>query len=91
METITISATIDEKKKIEFYQTMESLKTLVKNYCNEIEYDVNPDNRLVIRITFDKKEELEKNFYRNEFNILKGSVRSVCDNIDIKVNDVILQ
>ena len=91
METVVISAKINEKNKVEFYQTMESLKILVKNYCNELETEISPDNNLVIRIIFNSKDELGRNFYNNEFNILKGSVRSLCDNIRIKVNDISLQ
>lgn len=88
MEIVTINARIDKKKKAEFYQTMESLKSLVNNYCNEIETAINPDNNLVIRITFNSKAEIEKNFSNNEFNILKGTVRSLCKNISYKINDV---
>ncbi|MCK5703364.1 MAG: hypothetical protein KAI29_19530 [Cyclobacteriaceae bacterium] len=88
MDTITISARINEKKKAEFYHTMESLKSLVNEYCNEIETEINPDNNLVIRITFNSKAEIEKNFSNNEFNILKGTVRSLCKNISYKINDV---
>jgi len=91
METVVISAKINEKNKVEFYQTMESLKILVKNYCNELETEISLDNNLVIRIIFNSKDELGRNFYNNEFNILKGSVRSLCDNIRIKVNDISLQ
>ena len=86
METVTISARISEKKKVEFYQTMESLKTLVKNYCSEFELDVSPDNNLTIRITFNSLDELKSNFHNNEFNILKGSLRSLCDDVQIQVN-----
>ena len=88
MEILTISARIIEKKKSEFYQTMESLKSLVKKYCNEFETQVDSENNLVIRITFNSKEEIEKNFSNNEFNILKGTVRSLCKNISYKINDV---
>lgn len=86
METVTISARISEKKRVEFYQTMESLKTLVKNYCSEFELDVGPDNNLKIRITFNSIDELKNNFHNNEFNILKGSIRSLCDDVKIQVN-----
>ena len=89
METVTISARISEKKKVEFYQTMESLKMLVKNYCNEFELDVSPDNNLTIKIAFDNMDVLKSNFQNKEFNILKGSLRSLCDNISIKINDVV--
>ncbi|MCK5101714.1 MAG: hypothetical protein KAR17_02830 [Cyclobacteriaceae bacterium] len=88
MDTITISARINEKKKAEFYHTMESLKSLVNEYCNEIETEINPDNNLVIRITFNSKTDMEKNFSNNEFNILKGTIRSLCDNISYKFGDV---
>jgi hypothetical protein len=30
---------------------------------------------------------MERNFYNNEFNILKGSVKSLCENVIIKVNE----
>ena len=88
MDTITISARINEKKKAEFYHTMESLKSLVNEYCNEIETEINPDNNLVIRITFNSKTDMEKNFSNSEFNILKGTIRSLCDNISYKFGDV---
>ncbi len=90
METVTISARLDEKKKVEFYQTMESLKTLVKNYCSEFELDISPDNNLMIRIAFSSMDELETNFHNNAFNILKGSVKSLCKNVIIKVNESLL-
>ena len=86
METVTISAIVSEKKKIEFYQTMESLKTLVKNYCSEFELDLSPDNNLKIKITFNSIDELKSNFHNNEFNILKGSIRSLCEDVKIEAN-----
>ena len=90
METVTISANINEKKKAEFFQTMESLTGLVENQCNDLDIRVKDDNNLIIKITFDGKDQMEKNFYNNEFNILKGSVKSLCENVVIKVNDSIV-
>lgn len=87
MEIVTISARISEKKKAEFYQTMESLKSLVNEYCNEIETEINPDNNLTMRIIFNSKEDLEKNFSNNEFIILRGTIRSLCNNISYKFGD----
>ena len=88
METVIINATINEKKRTEFFQTIESLKSLVKNYCNELETIISEDNNLSIRITFSDHDEMENNFYNAEFNILKGSVMSLCKNVNIKINDV---
>jgi hypothetical protein len=88
METVIINATINEKKKTEFFQTIESLKSLVKNYCNELETIISEDNNLSIRITFSDHDEMENNFYNAEFNILKGSVMCLCKNVNIKINDV---
>ncbi len=87
METVTISANINEKKKAEFFQTMESLTGLVENQCNDLDIRVKDDNTLIIKITFDGKDQMEKNFYTGEFNILKGTVKSLCENVKIKVND----
>jgi len=87
METVFISAKISENKKNELYQTLEPLKSLIKNYCEDFETKIDLQNNLSIRITFSGKNELEKNFYNNEFNILKGSVLSLCDDVRIKVND----
>lgn len=86
MAIVIINGSIDKMKKNEFYQTMESLKTLVKNYCREFEMDVSPDNNLKIKITFNSNDEFESNFHNNEFNILKGSIRSLCDDVKIQVN-----
>ncbi|HEX9252325.1 MAG TPA: hypothetical protein VF870_08790 [Ignavibacteriaceae bacterium] len=88
METVIINATINKNKKTEFFQTIESLKSLVKNYCNELETIISEDNNLSIRITFSDHDEMENNFYNAEFNILKGSVMSLCKNVNIKINDV---
>lgn len=90
METVTISANINEKKKAEFFQTMESLAGLVEHQCKDLDIRVKDDNNLIIKITFDGKDQMEKNFYNNEFNILKGSVKSLCENIVIKVNESLL-
>ena len=88
METVIINAKISESKKAEFFQTIESLKSLVKNYCNEFETIISKDNDLSIRITFSNHDEMENNFYNAEFNILKGSVISLCKNVSIRVKDV---
>ena len=90
METVTILASINEKKKAEFFQTMESLTGLVESKCNDLDIRVKDDNSLIIKITFDGKDQMEKNFYNNEFNILKGSVKSLCENVIIKVNESLL-
>jgi hypothetical protein len=87
METVTISARISEKKKVEFFQTMESLTGLVESKCNDLAIRVKDDNTLIIKITFDGKDQMEKNFYSNEFTILKGTVKSLCGDININVND----
>ena len=88
METVLINASIDVKKKSEFFQVMESLKSLIKIYCTEFDTKINDDNSLVIRIIFDKKKDLEKNFNNKEFSILKGSVRSLCKNVSIDINGI---
>ena len=90
METVTILASINEKKKAEFFQTMESLTGLVESKCNDLDIRVKDDNSLIIKITFAGKDQMEKNFYNNEFNILKGSVKSLCENVIIKVNESLL-
>ena len=87
METVAISANINEKKKAEFFQTMESLTGLVERQCNDLDIRVKDDNSLIIKITFDSKDQMDENFYSNEFNILKGSVKSLCENVIIKVNE----
>jgi hypothetical protein len=87
METVTISANINEKKKVEFFQTMESLTGLVEKQCHGLDIRVKDDHSLIIKITFDGKDQMEKNFYNNEFNILKGTVKSLCEDVRIKIND----
>ena len=90
METVTISANINEKKKAEFFQTMESLTGLVESKCNDLDIRVKDDNSLIIKIIFDGKDQMERNFYNNEFTIIKGTVKSLCRDVIIKVNDSIV-
>ena len=87
METVTISASINAKKKAEFFQTMESLTGLVESKCNDLDIRVKDDNSLIIKITFDGKDQMEKNFYTGEFNILKGTIKSLCEDVRIKITD----
>lgn len=87
MQTVTINSIIRKKNKTELYQTLEALKPSIKANCKDLELQINPDYSLFMKITFDSRESLENNFYNNEFNILKGTLNSLCDNVRIKVND----
>ena len=87
METVTICASINEKKKAEFFQTMESLTGLVESQCNDLDIRVKDDNSVIIKIIFDGKDQMERNFYNNEFNILKGTLKSLCEDVKINVHD----
>jgi hypothetical protein len=90
METVTINSRIKKNNKTELYQTLESLKPNIKSHCKELELKINQDNSLLMEITFDDKDQLENNFYNAEFNILKGTIKSLCDDVVIKINDVSL-
>ena len=90
METVIINSKIKKKNKTELYQTLESLQPSIRSHCKEFELKINQDNSLLMEITFDSHESFEKNFYNNEFNILKGTIKSLCDNVVIKINDVSL-
>jgi hypothetical protein len=87
MEIVMISGKIKEKKKAEFFHTTESLKPSVNKYCNDLKINIDSDNNLNIRIVFEDNYQLENYYNRAEFDILKGSVKSLCDDISIKIND----
>jgi hypothetical protein len=88
MELIEIYSIIKEGHETEFYQTMESLEKLVKKYCKGFELKITESKNVLLLITFNEKKELEKNFYNEEFCILKGSLRSICANVVIKINNI---
>ena len=87
METVIINSKIKKKNKTELYQTLESLQPSIRSHCKEFELKINQDNSLLMEITFESHESFEKNFYNNEFNILKGTIKSLCEDVIIKVND----
>jgi hypothetical protein len=87
METVIINSKIKKNNKTELYQTLESLQPSIRSHCKEFELKINQDNSLFMEITFDSHESFEKNFYNNEFNILKGTIKSLCEDVIIKVND----
>jgi hypothetical protein len=87
MEIVIINGKIKEKKKSEFFHTTESLKHSVNKYCKDLKINIDSDNNLNIRIVFEDKYQLENFYNRTEFDILKGSVKSLCDDIIIKIND----
>lgn len=88
MELIEIYATIKEGHETEFYQTMESLEKLVKKYCRGFELKITEGKNVLLLISFNEKKELEKNFYNEEFCILKGSLRSICADVVTKINNI---
>jgi hypothetical protein len=87
METVIINSKIKKNNKTELYQTLESLQPSIRSHCKELELKINPDNSLFMKIIFDSYESFENNFYNNEFNILKGTIKSLCEDVIIKVND----
>jgi hypothetical protein len=87
MQTVIINSKIKKNNKTELYQTLESLKPSIKTHCKDLDIKINPDNSLFMEITFDSQESFENNFYNNEFNILKGTLKSLCEDVIIKVND----
>ena len=90
METVKILANLNNEKKSEFFQTFESLSNLVKKYCEELDVVVSHENHLEITILFSNKDTLANNFYNEEFNILKGTVRSLCNNVRIEIKNAVL-
>jgi hypothetical protein len=87
MESVTIIGRIGKTKKAEFFQAMEPLKKLVKDYCKDFKVEVEEDNNLNILITFKNKGDVKEYFNNKEFNILKGSIKSLCNNVNIKLNE----
>jgi hypothetical protein len=90
METVSINSRIKKNNKTELFQTLESLKPYIKSHCKELELKINPDDSLNMHITFDDQDSLENNFYNNEFKILKGTLKSLCDDVVIKINNAIV-
>ena len=87
METVIINSKIKKKNKTELYQTLESLQPSIRYHCKKFELKINQNNSLFMEIIFESHESFEKNFYNNEFNILKGTLKSLCEDVIIKVND----
>ena len=87
METVIINSKIRKNNKTELYQTLESLQPSIKTHCKDLDIKINQDNSLSMKITFDSQESFENNFYNNEFNILKGTLKSLCEDVIIKVNN----
>jgi hypothetical protein len=87
MESVNINARISSKKKAEFFHTTESLKPILYKFCDHLEIHIDSKNNVEIHIEFKNKEQLENYHSRNEFNILKGTVMSLCDDVEIKMGD----
>ena len=87
MQTVIINSKIKKNNKTELYQTLESLQPSIKTHCKDLDIKIKPDNSLFMEITFDSQESFENNFYNNEFNILKGTLKSLCEDVIIKVNN----
>lgn len=90
MESVIINARISSKKKAEFFHTTESLKPILNKFCEKLEINIDSKNNVEIHIEFKSKEQLENYHSRNEFSILKGSVMSLCDDVEIKIGNTLV-
>jgi len=89
MESVIINARISSKKKAEFFHTTESLKAILKKFCEILDINIDSKNNVEIHIDFKDREQLENYHSRNEFSILKGSVMSLCYDVEIKIGDAL--
>ena len=87
MEIVIINCKIKKNNKTQLYQTLESLQHSIRSHCKKFELKINQNNSLFMEFIFESHESFEKNFYNNEFNILKGTLKSLCEDVIIKVND----
>lgn len=87
MQTAIISAKLSDKKKTEFFQTMEPLENLIKHHCSNYKIEYQNGGKIRIEIVFEDLDQLESNFYNNVFTILKGSIKSLCENVEIKIEN----
>jgi hypothetical protein len=90
MESVIINARISDKKKAEFFHTTESLKPILNKFCENLDINIDLKNNVEINIEFKDKEQLENYHSRNEFSILKGSVMSLCDDVEIKIGNALV-
>ena len=88
MDTVLIKAKIKNSKQTEFFQTMESIKELLKNKCCGFKMNTKNNKNVSIRISFDDTNKLEKNINGAEFNILKGALISLCTDVEIIQNEI---
>ena len=88
MDTVLIKAKIKNSKQTEFFQTMESIKELLKNKCCGFKMNTKNNKNVSIRISFDDTNKLEKNINGAEFNILKGALTSLCTDVEIIQNEI---
>ncbi len=83
MAVVLINAKIKQRKQIEFFQTIESIKGLLKNKCNDFKMECKNNKNVTIKISFDDADKMEKSFSGAEFDILKGALFSLCDDVEI--------
>ena len=90
MSIVIIKAKIKQRKQTEFFQTIESIKGLLKKRCCDFEMECKNNKNVRIKISFDDTNEQEENFSGAEFDILKGALLSLCNYIEIVQNEKIL-
>ena len=87
MDNVLLRAKIKNRKQTEFFQTMESMKDLLKNKCSGFELESKNSKHINIKILFDDTSKLEENIISTEFNILKGALMSLCTDVEIIRNE----
>lgn len=86
MTEVLINAKIRQRKQAELFQTVESIKGLLLRKCSHFDIDYMKNRNLKIKIIFNGSTDTEKIFNGMEFNILKGALLSLCDDVNIIQN-----
>ena len=88
MERLDTALLVKSTKRLEFKQTLYDLSKNLQKYCTKLEI-TESDNSLSYSILAQWKTEVEmfEALKTDEFKILSGAIRALCEKSTIRLND----
>lgn len=75
-----------ERKRVEFAQTLDSIKNDLQEHCSNI-IVTKEENMFIFKMDFKSENKLSEILQCKEFSILSGAIRSLSEESEITIRD----
>ena len=78
-------------KKKEFNQSLNDLVRVLERSCSKMKIDVSEESSIIsLLMEWETEDQMRRTFKINEFTILSGAITALCEKIEIRLNDKLI-